>query len=247
MADLESQLKSASGLAQKPKSDGNQPMMLIVTDGVFSMDGDLAPLPEIVELAEKYGAVVMVDDAHGEGVLGHAGRGIVDHFGLHGKVDIEVGTLSKAFSVMGGFISGKKALIDIYKQKARQFLFSNALTIADTAALIEGVRILKESDELVKKLWSNANFLKSELKKAGFDIGHSETPITPIMLGDEDLAIQFAQKLFEEDIFATSIRFPMVAKGTARIRLIPSAAHSKDDLTMALEKIQKIGKALKAI
>ena len=247
MADLESQLKSASGLAQKPKSDGNQPMMLIVTDGVFSMDGDLAPLPEIVELAEKYGAVVMVDDAHGEGVLGHAGRGIVDHFGLHGKVDIEVGTLSKAFSVMGGFISGKKALIDIYKQKARQFLFSNALTIADTAALIEGVRILKESDELVKKLWSNANFLKSELKKAGFDIGHSETPITPIMLGDEDLAIQFAQKLFEEDVFATSIRFPMVAKGTARIRLIPSAAHSKDDLTMALEKIQKIGKALKAI
>ena len=247
MADLESQLKSASGLAQKPKSDGNQPMMLIVTDGVFSMDGDLAPLPEIVELAEKYGAVVMVDDAHGEGVLGHAGRGIVDHFGLHGKVDIEVGTLSKAFSVMGGFISGKKALIDIYKQKARQFLFSNALTIADTAALIEGVRILKESDDLVKKLWSNTNFLKSELKKAGFDIGHSETPITPIMLGDEDLAIQFAQKLFEEDVFATSIRFPMVAKGTARIRLIPSAAHSKDDLTMALEKIQKIGKALKAI
>ena len=247
MADLESQLKSASGLAQKPKSDGNQPMMLIVTDGVFSMDGDLAPLPEIVELAEKYGAVVMVDDAHGEGVLGHAGRGIVDHFGLHGKVDIEVGTLSKAFSVMGGFIFGKKALIDIYKQKARQFLFSNALTIADTAALIEGVRILKESDDLVKKLWSNTNFLKSELKKAGFDIGHSETPITPIMLGDEDLAIQFAQKLFEEDIFATSIRFPMVAKGTARIRLIPSAAHSKDDLTMALEKIQKIGKALKAI
>jgi glycine C-acetyltransferase len=211
------------------------------------MDGDLAPLPEIVELAEKYGAITMVDDAHGEGVLGKGGRGIVDHFNLHGRVDIEVGTMSKALSVMGGFITGKKELIQFYKQKARQFLFSNALTIPDTAALVEGVKILTESHELVQKLWDNTNFLKGELKRSGFDIGKSESPITPIMLGDEDLAVKFASALFDEDIFATSIRFPMVAKGAARIRLIPSAAHSRKDLEQALEKIIKVGKSLHVI
>ncbi len=223
------------------------PLMLIVTDGVFSMDGDLAPLPEIVTLAEKYGAITMVDDAHGEGVMGEGGRGTAHHFNLSGKIDIEVGTLSKAFSVMGGFISGKKELIDIYKQKARQFLFSNALTIADTAAALEAVKILSESDAPVKKLWENTQFLKTELKKAGFDIGHSESPITPIMLSDEDLAVKFADALFDEGVFATSIRFPMVPRGKARIRLIPSAAHSREDLEMAMEKIIKIGKALKVI
>lgn len=221
--------------------------ILIVTDGVFSMDGDLAPLPEIVALAEKYGAITMVDDAHGEGVMGKGGRGTVDHFGLNGKVDIEVGTLSKAFSVMGGFITGKKALIDFYKQKARQFMFSNALTIADTAAVLEGVTILQQSDELVTKLWENTKLLKDELKKARFDIGNSLSPITPVMLGDEDKAIEFAAKLYEEGVFATSIRYPMVARGKARIRLIPSAAHSVQDIQFAVEKIMKVGKLLKVI
>ena len=208
------------------------------------MDGDLAPLPEIVELAQKYDVLIMVDDAHGEGVLGRGGRGIVDHFGLHGKIDIEVGTLSKAFSVMGGFITGKKELIAFYKQKARQYLFSNALTIADTAALIEGVRILEESDELPKKLWDNTKYIKDSFKKLGFDTGHSATPITPVMLGDEDLAANFSSKLFDENVFATPIRFPMVAKGASRIRVIPSASHSRKDLDFGIKAFEKVGKEL---
>lgn len=245
--NLEEQLKQTSELAKTPKTDGELPLVLIVTDGVFSMDGDLAPLPEIVRLAKKYGALTMVDDAHGEGVMGAGGRGIVDHFGLHGKVDIEVGTLSKAFSVIGGFITGKKVLIDFYKQKARQFLFSSALTVPDTAALIEGVKILEESDTLVKKLWKNTNYLKKEFKKLGFDIGKSETPITPIMLGSEDLAINFSAKLFELGVFATPIKFPMVAKGKARIRVIPSASHSRKDLDFGISAFEKIGQKLNVI
>lgn len=236
MGELEVRLEEAANL---------QKTILIVTDGVFSMDGDLAPLPEIVKLAKKYGALTMVDDAHGEGVLGDHGRGIVDHFGLHGQIDIEMGTLSKAFSVMGGFLAGKKTLIDFYKQKARQFLFSNALTIADTAAILEGVKILEESDELVRKLWDNTNYLREEFKKLGFDTGSSKTPITPVLMGDEDLARQFSAKLFDLDVFATPIVFPMVPKGKARIRVIPSAAHSKKDLDFGIEAFSKIGKELK--
>lgn len=242
--DLEEKLKEAVKISETPKSDGQKPLILIVTDGVFSMDGDLAPLPEIVTLAKKYDVLTMVDDAHGEGVLGTGGRGIVDHFNLHGQIDIEVGTLSKAFSAMGGFITGKKILIDFYKQKARQFLFSNALTIPDTAAALEGVKILEESDERVKKLWDNVKYLKDEFKKLGFDTGHSETPITPVMLGTEDIARQFSAKLFDEDVFATPIVFPMVAKDKARIRVIPSAAHSKEDLDLGIKAFEKIGKEL---
>lgn len=238
MGELEERLKEAVKLDKT---------ILIVTDGVFSMDGDLAPLPQIVELAKKYGALTMVDDAHGEGVLGRGGRGIVDHFNLHGQVDIEVGTLSKAFSVMGGFITGKRVLIDFYKQKARQFLFSNALTIADTVAILEGVKILEESDELVKKLWDNTNYLRLELKRLGFDTGNSQTPITPVMMGDEDLAKEFSNKLFELGVFASAIVFPMVAKGKARIRIIPSAAHSKKDLDFGIEMFEKVGKQLEVI
>ena len=244
MLDLEEKIKEASKLSEIPKSDGQTPLILVITDGVFSMDGDLAPLPEIVRLAKKYNVLTMVDDAHGEGILGKGGRGIVDHFGLHGQVDIEVGTLSKAFSVMGGFITGKKVLIDFYKQKARQFLFSNALTIPDTAALLEGVKILEESDELVQKLWDNAKYLKVEFKKLGFDTGHSETPITPVMLPDENIAREFSAKLFEEDVFATPIVFPMVAKDKARIRVIPSAAHSREDLDFGIKAFEKVGKVL---
>lgn len=240
MGELEARLKETVKLSKDAA-------ILIVTDGVFSMDGDLAPLPEIVKLAQKYQALTMVDDAHGEGVLGKGGRGIVDHFGLHGQIDIEVGTLSKAFSVMGGFITGKKILIDFYKQKARQFLFSNALTIADTAAALEGVKILQESDKLVKKLWANADYLKAEFKKLGFDTGNSFTPITPVMMPDEDLAREFSTKLFELGVFATPIVYPMVAKDKARIRVIPSAAHSKKDLDFGIRAFKKIGKELKII
>lgn len=247
MSELEKRLKEALNLQKTSKENREKPIILIVTDGVFSMDGDLAPLPDIVQLARKYGALIMVDDAHGEGVLGVGGRGIVDYYNLHGQIDIEVGTLSKAFSVMGGFITGKGILIDFYKQKARQFLFSNALTITDTAAALEGVKILQQSDELVKTLWSNTHYLKKEFTRLGFDIGSSQTPITPVMLPDADLARQFSARLFESGIFAIPIVFPMVAQDKARIRVIPSAAHSKKDLDFGIKAFAKIGKQFKVI
>lgn len=244
MEDLEARLKEAVALRKTPKLDGENPRILIITDGVFSMDGDLAPLPEIVKLAKKYDVLTMVDDAHGEGVIGKGGRGIVDHFNLHGQVDIEVGTLSKAFSVIGGFITGRKELIEYYKMNSRQFMFSSALTIADTAANLEAVTILQKSDALVKKLWANAEYLKSAFQKLGFDTGHSKTPITPVMLGDDDLALTFSTELMKHGVFASAIRFPMVPKGTARIRCIPSASHSKKDLDMAIKAFEKVGNAL---
>lgn len=242
--DLEEQLKQATELVKTPKSDGQLPVILIVTDGVFSMDGDLAPLPKIVELAKKHGALTMVDDAHGEGVLGKGGRGIVDHFGLVGQIDIEIGSLSKAFSVIGGFIAGKKSLINYYNLKARQRLFSIALTIPDTAAALKAIEILLESDAPVKKLWENVEYLKQEFKRLGFDTGNSQSPITPVMIGDEEKAKEFSTKLFEENVFATPIVFPMVAKGKARIRVIPSASHSKSDLDLGIKAFEKIGKEL---
>lgn len=242
---LEEQLKRAKKLSEAPKSDGGLPLILIVTDGVFSMDGDLAPLPEIVELAKKYGALTMVDDAHGEGVLGKGGRGVVNHFGLVGQIDIEIGSLSKAFSVIGGFIAGKKSLIDFYNQKARQRLFSIALTIPDTAAALEAVKILQESNDVVKKLWDNVNYLKSKFRKLGFDVGHSQTPIIPVMLGDEEIAKQFSAGLFKENVFATPIVYPMVVQGKARIRVIPSAAHSKEDLDFGIKAFKKVAEELK--
>ncbi len=220
---------------------------LIVTDGVFSMDGDLAPLPQIVELAERYDAMVMVDDAHGEGVLGSSGRGIVDHFGLHGRVDIEIGTLSKAFGVVGGYVAGKRELIDYLKQRSRPFLFSSPLSPADTAAALEAVKILMESDERVKRLWDNAKYFKEKMKALGFDTGHSETPITPVMLYDAKLATEFSKRLFDEGIFAQAIGYPTVPKGKARIRVMISAVHTKEDLDFALEKFEKIGKELNVI
>lgn len=226
------------------KDDKNERTILIVTDGVFSMDGDLAPLPEIVRLAKKYGAMTMVDDAHGEGVLGEYGRGIVDHFKLHGQVDIEVGTLSKAFGVIGGFITGKKELIEYYRQKARPLLFSNGLSIPDTAALIESVRILSQSDDLVKKLWKNADYLKAGFARLGLDTGKSKTPITPVMLGDENLAKNFSFELFNREVYATTIKYPMVPIGKARIRVMPSAIHTKKDLDFGLSKFAEVGKEL---
>lgn len=245
--DLEERLKDAEVLARNPKSNGELPLILIITDGVFSMDGDLAPLPEIVELAQRYNVLTMVDDAHGEGVMGKGGRGVVDHFGLTGKVDIEVGSLSKAFSVIGGFIAGNKKIIDFYNQKARQRLFSIALTIPDTAAALEAVNILERSDELVTKLWENTKYLRSELQKLGFDTGNSQSPITPVMLPNEDIARDFSAKLFAENVFATPIVFPMVPKGKARIRVIPSAIHEKKDLDFGISAFAKIGKELSVI
>ncbi len=220
---------------------------LIICDGVFSMDGDIAPLPEIVELAEKYGAMTYVDDAHGEGVVGRAGRGIVDHFNLHGRVDVEVGTFSKALGVMGGVIAGSKNLIEYLIQKARPFTFSSALTVPDTAATLEAVRILSESGELVEKLWENARYFQKGIKEIGLNTGLTETPITPVMIGEAHQAADFSRRLLEEKIFAQAIGFPLVARGKARIRVMISATHSKDDLDFALEKFKKIGKELNLV
>lgn len=209
---------------------GEGKTILFITDGVFSMDGDCAPLAELVSIVEECGGVLMVDDAHGEGVLGKSGRGIVDETGLHGKVDIEVGTLSKAFGVMGGFVCGSHERIGKIRTSGRQFLFTNALSIPDTAALIAGVKILMSSDELVVKLWENTRYMKSALEEAGCDIGHSTTPIIPLMIGDEAVAKACARDAMELGVMATPIVFPMVKEGKARLRIQPSAVHTQTDL-----------------
>jgi glycine C-acetyltransferase len=220
---------------------------MLITDGVFSMDGDLAPLDKLYEIAERYGLITMVDDAHGEGVVGKGGRGIVDHFGLHGKFDIEMGTLSKAFGVVGGVIAGKHVIVDYLRQKARPFLFSSAVTAADTAACLTAIDILEASTELVDRLWSNTRYFKAELKRLGFNTGNSVTPITPLMLGEAPLAKEFSKELFESGVFAMALGFPTVPKGKARIRVMISAAHSKEDLNQGLEAFAKVGKELKVI
>jgi len=220
---------------------------LIVTDGVFSMDGDIAPLPELVTIAEKYDALLMVDDAHGEGVLGKHGAGLADHFNLHGKVDIEIGTMSKALGVVGGYVAGKKVIVDWLRQRARPFLFSSAMTAADVASCIASVKILQNSTKLVEKLWENTNYFKEKMHKLGFDIGKSTTPIVPVMLGEIKLAREFSRKLYQAGIFAMAIGYPTVPEGLARIRVMMSAAHNTSDLDKALEAFEKIGKDLKVI
>lgn len=217
---------------------------LIVTDGVFSMDGDVAPLPQIVEVAERHDILLMVDDAHGEGVLGRGGRGIVDHFGMHGRVDVEVGTLSKAFGVVGGYIAGKQEIVEWLRQRGRPFLFSSAIPAADAAACIAAVDILEESTELVERLWENARYFKTGMKRLGFETGASETPITPVMLGDAQLAQDFSHALFEHDVFAMAIKYPTVPQGKARIRVMISAAHSQEDLDKGLDAFANVGKTL---
>lgn len=226
---------------------GSPNRALIITDGVFSMDGDIAPLPALVELAERFNAMIMVDDAHGEGVLGRSGRGAVDHFGMHGRVDVEIGTLSKAFGVVGGFAAGKKVIVDHLRQKGRPFLFSSALTPADVAACSAAVDILQASDDLVRKLWDNTRYFKQRIREAGFDTGRSETPITPVMLGDVKVAQRFSRRLFEEDVFAMAIGYPTVPMGKARIRVMISAAHSKEDLDFGVEKFARIGRELSVV
>jgi glycine C-acetyltransferase len=229
------------------EAEGTYRRALIITDGVFSMDGDIAPLDKIYEIAESYDILLMVDDAHGEGVLGTGGRGIVDHFHLHGKVDIEVGTMSKAFGVMGGVVAGKPVIIDWLRQRGRPFLFSSAVTPPDAAACIAALDVLEESTELVDRLWENARYFKAEMKTLGFDTGVSTTPITPIMLGEAPLAQQFSRSLFENNVFAMALGFPTVPKGKARIRVMISAAHSRNDLDMGLAAFAKVGKELGVI
>ncbi len=220
---------------------------LIISDGVFSMDGDIAPLDKLVAVAEENGIMLMVDDAHGEGVLGRGGRGIVDHFGLHGRVDVEVGTLSKAFGVVGGLVAGKAIIIEWLRQRGRPFLFSSAVTAPDAAACIEAVAILEESTELIDRLWSNAELFRGGMQSLGFDTGHSQTPIVPVMLGEAPLAQQFSRRLFEEGVFAMAIGYPTVAQGKARIRVMNSAAHSHSDIEVALETFAKVGRELGVI
>ena len=220
---------------------------LVVTDGVFSMDGDVAPLDEIYQVSRDYEVILMVDDAHGEGVLGEGGRGIVDHFGLHGKVDVEVGTLSKAFGVVGGVVAGNPLVVEWLYQRGRPFLFSSAMTLPDVAACIEAVDILEGSTELVDRLWENADYFKAEMKSLGFDTGVSTTPITPVMLGEAHLAQEFSKKLYQAGVFAMSIGFPTVPRGMARIRVMISAAHSREDLDQGLEIFKKVGQDLNVI
>jgi glycine C-acetyltransferase len=219
---------------------------LMVTDGVFSMDGDVAPLDTLYEVAERHGVLTMVDDAHGEGVLGQ-GRGIVHHFGLAGKFDVEIGTLSKAFGVVGGVIAGRQVVVDYIRQKARPNLFSSATTPADTAACLAAVDILERSTELVDRLWANADYFKKGMKELGFDTGKTETPIVPVMLGEVALAKEFSTKLFEEGVFAMALGFPTVPRGQARIRVMNTAAHTQEDLDFGLAAFEKVGKALRVV
>lgn len=234
---------NVSDLEQKLKENPAR-RRLIITDGVFSMDGDIAPLPGIVELAEKYDALTMIDDAHGEGVLGKAGRGIAAHYGLEGRVDIEVGTMSKAFGVVGGYVAGKQKIVDFLRQRARPMLFSSAVTPADVAACIAAVDILTESGELVEKLWANTEYFKAKMLELGFDLGQSVTPIVPVMIGDTAKAQEFSRKLFESGIFAMAIAFPTVPRGKERLRVMMSATHSTEDLNFALGALEKNGRAL---
>src|SRR5215218_2274021 len=222
-------------------------LILVVTDGVFSMDGDIAPLAGIVEAAEAFGAAVMVDDAHASGVLGEAGRGTVDHFGLHGRVAIQVGTLSKAVGVLGGYVAGSQDLRDILIQRARPFLFSTSHPPAVAAACREAIRVMQDEPELMERLWSNTGRFKAELERLGFDTGTSETPITPVMMGDPDTAGRFSQRLFDEGVFAQPVVYPTVAIDKARIRTIVTAAHGEEQLDRALEAFAKVGRELGVI
>jgi glycine C-acetyltransferase len=219
-------------------------LILVVTDGVFSMDGDIAPLPGIVEAAEAFGAAVMVDDAHASGVLGRNGRGSVDHFGLHGRVAIQVGTLSKAVGALGGYVAGSQALRDILTQRARPFLFSTSHPPAVVAACREAIKVMEEEPELGERLWSNTRRFKAELTRLGFDTGHSETPITPVMMGDPDTAGRFSARLIDEGVFAQPVVFPTVAIDKSRIRTIVTAAHAETQLDQALESFSTVGREL---
>ncbi len=220
---------------------------LVITDGVFSMDGEIAPLPQLAKVAAQHEALVMVDDAHGEGVLGLGGRGISHHFGLLGQVDVEVGTLSKAFGVIGGYVAGRQVLIDYLKQRARPYLFSSATTAADVAACIAAVQLLQQSQDKVAQLWENTHFFQERMRALGFDLGRTQTPITPIMVGDAQRAKLLSAQLFSAGVFVQAVAFPTVPRDTARLRVMLSAAHSREDLVFALETFARLGRACQLI
>lgn len=236
MEDLRAQAKAA-------KESGLYNKIMVITDGVFSMDGDIAKLPEIVQIAEEFDLITYVDDAHGSGVLG-GGAGTVKHFGLSDRIDFQIGTLSKAIGVVGGYVAGSKKLIEWLKLRSRPFLFSTALPPAPVAACIASVDILMNDKTLIEKLWDNGNYLKDGLKRIGFDIGNSETPITPCIIGDEVKTQAFSKRLYEEGVYAKAIVFPTVPKGTGRIRNMPTAAHSKEMLDQVLAAYERVGKEL---
>lgn len=221
--------------------------VLIITDGVFSMDGDIAPLPEIVELAEKYEAMTYVDDAHGSGVLGESGRGTVDHFGLQGRVDFTIGTLSKAIGVVGGYVAGSNTMYEWLNHRARPVLFSTTLPPAAAGAIIEAIKMLMESTEYTDKLWKNAKYFKEKLGTLGFNTGNSQTPITPVIIGDEAETMEFSRKLLEKGVFVSGIVFPTVPRGTGRVRCMVTAGHTKEQLDRAVEIFEEVGKEMKIL
>lgn len=241
-----SDMEDLRNKAKEAKESGQYNKIMVITDGVFSMDGDIANLPGIVDIAEEFDLITYVDDSHGEGVLG-GGAGIVGHFDLVGRVDLEMGTLSKALGVVGGYIAGTKDLIDWLKVRARPFLFSTSLTPDVCGAVIEGVKILMESTELVDRLWDNAEYLKNGLKSLGYNIGNSETPITPCIIGNEMKAQEFSKEMFKEGIYVKSIVFPTVPLGTARVRNMPTADHTKEMLDRAIQAYERVGKRLNII
>lgn len=234
MNDLEAKLKEAQNLRTK----------IIITDGVFSMDGDIANLPEIVALGEKYGAAVYVDDAHASGVLGRNGRGTTDHFDLNGRVDIQIGTFSKAFGSQGGYVAGIQPLRDFLIHKARTMLFSNALPPSVIASCIAAIDVLETETELIDRMWENTRYFKGALKKLGFDIGESITPITPIIAGSGAAAFKLSDRLFQEGVFAQGIGYPTVPEARSRVRTIMTAAHTKDNMDAAIAAFEKVGREL---
>lgn len=229
--------------AKEAKESGQYNKIMIITDGVFSMDGDVANLPGIVEIAKEFDLITYVDDAHGSGVMGK-GAGTVKHFGLQDEIDFQMGTLSKAIGVVGGYVAGKQNLIDWLKVRSRPFLFSTSLSPADVTACTKAIDLLMESTELHDRLWENGNYLKEGLKNLGFDIGESETPITPCIIGDEKTTQEFSKRLYEEGVYAKSIVFPTVPRGTGRVRNMPTAAHTKEMLDEAISIYEKVGKAM---
>jgi glycine C-acetyltransferase len=220
---------------------------LIITDGVFSMDGDIGALPELCDVADEFGCIMMVDDAHASGVFGKNGRGTVDHFGLHGRVDVQVGTLSKAIGALGGYVAGSKALIEFLYHRARPFLFSTSHPPAVAAACLGAIEVLETEPQLIERLWDNTRFFKSGLQALGFNTGTSESPITPVIVGDAARAMKLSDELFQEGVFAQGIGFPTVARDTARVRTIVTATHTRDELQFALEAFGKVGRAVGVI
>jgi glycine C-acetyltransferase len=220
---------------------------LLITDGVFSMDGDLGALPELCALAEEYGCIMMVDDAHASGVFGKNGRGTIDHFGMHGRVDVQVGTLSKAIGALGGYVAGSKALIEFLYHRARPFLFSTSHPPATAAACIAAIDVLMEEPQIIDRLWENTRFFKAGLKALGFNTGPSESPITPVIAGEGALAMKLSDRLFEEGVFAQGIAFPTVARDKARVRTIVTAAHTREELQCALDVFGRVGRELAII